>query len=190
MAKQKPCTWVYFILCPRENLVKIGFTRDHPDKRLADLRTTNASPLEPLMAIPKGIRFERMLHDRFARFRDHGEWFRYVDEIQSYIKDTEKKWPDNYSEHREPPRFSAVRLYRLHKQGAAYGELAFKASIPISRVKVLIKVGRKLWREKRSIGKERQEREEQPCVNCDGQGRIGRKQCPICGGSGLSADKD
>lgn len=56
--------------------VKIGVS-NNPYKRLQFFRTGSVVPVEMVWVIESadGRRLEAILHDRFDRFRTHGEWF-------------------------------------------------------------------------------------------------------------------
>lgn len=72
--------YVYFMRC--RDLVKIGFSTQ-VDIRAQNLRTMNAAAVE-VVASFAGTRFdERRLHRQFARYRRHGEWFEWCDEIEA-----------------------------------------------------------------------------------------------------------
>lgn len=77
---------VYFVRC--DERVKIGYTRNI-GSRLSQFRTSNGKPVELLLTIPGGREEERALHQKFARFRTQGEWFRYVPEIRRVIRELE-----------------------------------------------------------------------------------------------------
>ncbi|MFD0074295.1 GIY-YIG nuclease family protein [Streptomyces sp. NPDC127166] len=62
----------YLIGASASRLVKIGIASD-PAKRLAALQTGSPMLLSVLWSHPGD--FERALHDRFAAYRRHGEWF-------------------------------------------------------------------------------------------------------------------
>lgn len=68
--------WVYFIAASDLDLVKIGTSRAHPDKRLAALQTGSPALLDLISAIPGGRNLEQRMHRAFADLREHGELFR------------------------------------------------------------------------------------------------------------------
>lgn len=71
---ETPTRWIYFIRGKEGGPVKIGVAND-PKKRLADLQRTCPVELEIIGSRPGDTFAERELHDRFADFRVHGEWF-------------------------------------------------------------------------------------------------------------------
>lgn len=82
---EKPKSWVYFLQSGERGAVKIGFTGSAPMVRLSALQTGNPEPLRLLGAVPGVREDETALHERFARFRIGGEWFRPEPELLSFI---------------------------------------------------------------------------------------------------------
>lgn len=72
---------VYFV--GRENLIKIGTTADLPS-RLYQLER-EGGPLDLLAAIEGGPVLEDKIHEAFARYRVHGEWFRDCQPLRHFI---------------------------------------------------------------------------------------------------------
>jgi len=64
---------LYFIQC-NGGPIKIGMARN-VKKRMADFRISNPFPLVCLLSIRAPYDAERILHERFAEHRIHGEWF-------------------------------------------------------------------------------------------------------------------
>ncbi len=77
-------TRVYFVLARRTNLVKIGVS-DDPRSRLSALQTGSPIKLEIVAEMPGDERYERVLHESFAEYRIHGEWFRFVGRLESFV---------------------------------------------------------------------------------------------------------
>lgn len=77
-------SWVYFIESKGSSLIKIGYSIT-PEKRLKDLQTSSPEALELLGTIPGGKAEEAELHKKFERHREHGEWFRKVPELATFI---------------------------------------------------------------------------------------------------------
>lgn len=71
--------WVYVIGSLVVRPVKIGVS-DDPEERLDDLQTGSPVPLVLLWQVHGGQRLESMLHERFAAYRTHGEWFDFGDD--------------------------------------------------------------------------------------------------------------
>lgn len=68
--------------------VKIGFT-NNPDLRVrvTDLQVGNPYPLRVLGVIPSGtLNEEAHIHERFAKDWMYGEWFRYSERLEKFIR--------------------------------------------------------------------------------------------------------
>ncbi|MFJ2923341.1 GIY-YIG nuclease family protein [Streptomyces sp. NPDC087307] len=70
---------VYVIGSPTSSLVKLG-TTTQLSKRLRALQLSSPVSLEVLWSAPGDRGTETALHQRFAPFRRHGEWFDFGDE--------------------------------------------------------------------------------------------------------------
>jgi hypothetical protein len=83
-----PMTFIYFILDPHQNAVKIGRT-DQPLIRLAQLRDEYGYQLSPLLWLIKPGTFESELHKRFGadQLYKYQEWYNYSDSIREFIVD-------------------------------------------------------------------------------------------------------
>ncbi len=68
--------FIYFIQHGEDDLVKVGFSRQHPAKRLAQLQTGCPTVLHLSGWLPGGPETEKQFHARFAAERVRGEWFR------------------------------------------------------------------------------------------------------------------
>ena len=78
-------TVVYFIADETGEKVKIGITED-VQQRLRSLQMSSPTPLRLSGTIRGGRRVEAELHERFARIRLHGEWFKLTPELDKYIQ--------------------------------------------------------------------------------------------------------
>lgn len=81
--------FVYFIApsdCS-ESFVKIGFTAGCVYARCSSLQTGCPFPLNVLTYAVGTIQDEQALHDRFAAYRVHGEWFAFEGSLQGYVLD-------------------------------------------------------------------------------------------------------
>lgn len=76
---------VYFITCDNSGPVKIGHAKDM-EKRLRFLQTGNSKPLRIRAAAPGGQKEEAEYHRRFAKWRQHGEWFTRSPEIVAEMR--------------------------------------------------------------------------------------------------------
>ena len=90
---------IYFFFNEVEQIVKIGYTEQRLKDRVSQLRTAapNCRPLGN--PIPGGRETEKQLHQRFAKYRESREWFRYTGELKQYIaqvlnqsRDAEPEW--------------------------------------------------------------------------------------------------
>lgn len=69
--------------------IKIGWTRRPPagpGGRLVQLQTAHPRKLRLLGVVAGALAAEANLHRRFAAYRLHGEWFRYVPDIVEYFE--------------------------------------------------------------------------------------------------------
>lgn len=79
---------IYFIKA--NDRVKIGYA-DDPKSRIQSIQTSSPYKLEVLLIIDGNFEVERELHDRFQAYRITGEWFEYVDELSSFVKENYKE---------------------------------------------------------------------------------------------------
>jgi hypothetical protein len=77
--------YIYFLRCPLNGLVKIGWTGVSPRMRLAGVGTMSPIRLEPIGVIPGPKVDEAEFHRRFEAFRSHGEWFRDNQELSELM---------------------------------------------------------------------------------------------------------
>lgn len=80
--------WVYFIGDASADTVKIGWSKDNPERRLAQLQTGNSEQLHLYGAIPGTQRDEKALHERFIGLHLRGEWFKFEKAIWDVIPET------------------------------------------------------------------------------------------------------
>jgi len=78
-------SYVYFILAPVANMVKIGVAINLKD-RFTNLSNMSPIPIKMLCAMPGSYALENKLHHKFKHLRDHGEWFRYEGELLYYCE--------------------------------------------------------------------------------------------------------
>lgn len=76
--------WVYLIGSLQARPVKIGVARS-VETRLAELQIGSPLPLHLIWKTRAGRSLERALHERFAVYRIHGEWFDFGDENPAAI---------------------------------------------------------------------------------------------------------
>lgn len=79
---------IYFVLAEGLELIKIGYTTAGFKARLAVIQTGSPVPIKPLVVWKsRTMTDERNLHNRFRRWRQHGEWYDYAIEIRGYLED-------------------------------------------------------------------------------------------------------
>lgn len=66
--------YVYLMGLPESPIVKIGRS-NNPKRRLYQVQEDVGIPLEVMWTHPGGKEMERGLHQHFAEYRRHGEWF-------------------------------------------------------------------------------------------------------------------
>lgn len=86
----KPPCYIYFILNYDSQAVKIGIAKN-VKRRLASLQTSSPSKLELLgiiktKSVNNARKIEKLLHEKFAKNRIRGEWFKTNVELLDYIK--------------------------------------------------------------------------------------------------------
>lgn len=86
--------YVYFIRSPINGLIKIGWSRFHPDSRFADIQACSPVHLEKVGVIRRDETWERHLHSLFRKGREHSEWFRPISPLLDYIRDEVGPWPE------------------------------------------------------------------------------------------------
>ena len=99
---------IYFIVNRRASAVKIGVA-DDPVARLATLQIGCPDRLELFAQMPGDVAYERALHNAFAEYRTHGEWFRLDGDLAQFVRSlpTFQPTPEHFSR-----RVSAARLAR------------------------------------------------------------------------------
>lgn len=89
---------VYFALAERSNRVKIGYAKN-VFKRIRVLQTGCPERIKLILIfVGYGRGMEKLLHERFSRYRVSGEWFVYSQSIQQFVKFTKQNRRDNAEE--------------------------------------------------------------------------------------------
>lgn len=82
--------YVYVLYNPESELVKIGKTKN-PQERFTSLTNQNGTKFRYYITKPMYIEriVEKVMHDRFHRFRVKGEWFKNIsfDDVVTYLKE-------------------------------------------------------------------------------------------------------
>lgn len=76
--------WVYFVVCERLRLVKIGWSA-FPASRFIRLQQGFPYPLMIVAALPGPKAREAHLHKVYAKQRERGEWFRLTKRLSETI---------------------------------------------------------------------------------------------------------
>lgn len=77
--------WIYFAYAPLMHRVKIGFTQNTPDQRLAS--ATDSPDVINVWGMLYGYReMEKRLHRRFRHLRIKGEWFAVDDTLRNFVQ--------------------------------------------------------------------------------------------------------
>jgi hypothetical protein len=78
---------VYFILTADEQFVKIGYSA-RVVRRLGQIQVIGPGTKDARLLgyMPGSFSTERWLHQKFSNFRDSGEWFRYSDEVRTFVE--------------------------------------------------------------------------------------------------------
>lgn len=84
---KKGNTYVYFLQSGDGGLIKIGKAND-VKKRIAEIQRMSPVPLNVLCMIQckNAYQLESSIHNRFMRYRRHGEWFEPAKPICDFIK--------------------------------------------------------------------------------------------------------
>jgi len=85
--------YVYFMQNPANGHIKIGQSA-HPDKRKKQVQRDVGARLK-ILATLEDVPLERVLHERFDKYRLYGEWFRPAPELVKFIEANEgraDKW--------------------------------------------------------------------------------------------------
>ena len=77
--------FTYFIQGEQTQLIKIGQTRQDPEKRLAQLQTGSPDKLVLLKAVESEQGYEAHLHRLFQEHNSHGEWYYPVPKLIAFI---------------------------------------------------------------------------------------------------------
>lgn len=86
---------IYFLLsCDQTGLltkevVKVGYSRGNAPRRLYDVGTRCPFPLELYAVVPGDKTREKEIHKRFAKDHIHKEWFRWTEEMATWVDDQE-----------------------------------------------------------------------------------------------------
>jgi hypothetical protein len=77
---------VYFLATRDRTLVKIGKTRSPGTTRYVKLAGQSPLPVDLIAEIDGYTRVEKRIHDQFAAYHQHGEWFRFEGALRLFIE--------------------------------------------------------------------------------------------------------
>lgn len=83
---------VYVIEDEATRLIKIGISK-HPRHRLRDLARDTKHSLRLMFVLPGDDRLERELHQQFAVYRVHGEWFHQSPALHAWFDELRRQLP-------------------------------------------------------------------------------------------------
>jgi Meiotically up-regulated gene 113 len=92
-----PAGFIYAIQADHVHLIKLGYSTD-PAARLADLRTGCPVVLTLLAIWRATCADETALHQEFAQYREHGEWFRPAPAVVSRLLVRNEASPNHIAE--------------------------------------------------------------------------------------------
>ena len=78
--------WTYLVGSREQGIVKIGVTT-RLKHRMSSLRNNSPVPVKLFAVIFGSPDIEQTLHEKFAEYRRHGEWFTLNDEISRFIEE-------------------------------------------------------------------------------------------------------
>ncbi|MCK4447410.1 MAG: GIY-YIG nuclease family protein [Candidatus Marinimicrobia bacterium] len=82
---------IYFIT-DGNGYFKIGYT-ENIEERLSQLNAANPNKLKVIHIKKGGLLEEKILHNKFYKYRKNGEWFENCKEIRDFIKyDNKEEW--------------------------------------------------------------------------------------------------
>jgi hypothetical protein len=80
-----PDGWCYLYVFQSGTNVKIGRSVN-PRLRLQQIQSSQADPVEFIVAVPTHADFEPIVHQYFADACAHGEWYTLTDELGNFIE--------------------------------------------------------------------------------------------------------
>ena len=77
---------IYFIQHGKDGPIKIGFTKNRPERRVLELQSGNPFKLTLLHYVDGDTSVEDLLHHRFRNFKIRGEWFEPSPKLLAHIE--------------------------------------------------------------------------------------------------------
>jgi hypothetical protein len=84
--------YVYFVRCPLNGYIKIGYSWENPESRFRAIVISSPVPVERFAIMEGSKRTELDYHGRFAEYRDHAEWFKPSQELDTLIAQEAEEW--------------------------------------------------------------------------------------------------
>jgi hypothetical protein len=86
--------YVYFLRNTENSRIKIGYSFNRPDERLAMCRVGAGAPLERFALMHGSRILEGILHDRFREWHVDGEWFNPAEPLMEFIRENARGWEE------------------------------------------------------------------------------------------------
>jgi hypothetical protein len=86
--------YVYFLRNMENERIKIGYSFNRPDERLAMCRVGAGAPLERFALMHGSRILEDALHIRFLEWHVDGEWFNPAEPLMEYIRENARGWEE------------------------------------------------------------------------------------------------
>jgi hypothetical protein len=90
----QPIGYIYFIRCPSNGRIKIGFSERDPDSRFKIFDIGSPVTIEKFALMRGTWGKEGELHSRFYEYRAKGEWFDSHDALLAYIRENARPWQE------------------------------------------------------------------------------------------------
>jgi len=105
---------IYFITQKDRKYIKIGYTNQTIKQRFSNLQVGNPQTLIVIDIIEGGEDYERRLHKLFHKDHERGEWYRFTEDIASFIKASQDHMRTNHTQ-RKPRDISKMSLDEMLK---------------------------------------------------------------------------
>src|SRR3990167_4596813 len=85
-----PLRAVYLLRCDLGDVWKIGMTQSGLSRRMRDIQVPSPVPIElySYVEVANPPRIESLLHEKFRRWRQNGEWFRWPPRLTPIVQAT------------------------------------------------------------------------------------------------------
>lgn len=123
---------VYFIRAEGTNFVKIGFTKNSVENRIAELQVGCPHRLVLIKVIDGDSSFEKELHKKFRALKIRGEWFLLQKKLQQFLCGDEKLDPQ-----KELPSTANELMHEYANEIYLLGELQVNEFCPIRQLRIV-----------------------------------------------------